>query len=88
MTFDIVIENGLVVDGTGAPGRVADVGIVKARIGAIGDLKSAPTARRLAATRCVVAPGFIDIHNHSDLVTAGSPRPRSTTQSATTSKRP
>ena len=68
MTFDIVIENGLVVDGTGAPGRRADVGIVKTRIAAIGDLKSAPAARRLDAALCAVAPGFIDIHNHSDLV--------------------
>jgi N-acyl-D-amino-acid deacylase len=67
MTFDVVIENGTVVDGTGAPGRQADVGLAAERIAAIGDLKPAAAGRRLDATGCVVAPGFIDIHNHSDL---------------------
>ena len=67
MAFDIVIENGLVVDGTGAPGRQADVGLAGKQIAAIGDLEGAPAARRLDAAGCVVAPGFIDIHNHSDL---------------------
>ena len=68
MTFDLVIENGLVVDGTGTPGKRADVGIAGTRIVATGDLKAAETGRRLDATGCIVAPGFIDIHNHSDLV--------------------
>ena len=39
MTFDLIVENGLVVDGTGAPGRRADVGIARDRIAAIGDLE-------------------------------------------------
>ena len=68
MTFDLVIENGLVVDGTGTPGKRADVGIAGTRMVAIGDLKAADAGRRLDATGCIVAPGFIDIHNHSDLV--------------------
>ncbi len=67
MIFDHVIENGLVVDGTGVPGHRADVGIIGKRIAAIGDLNAAQAARRLDATGLVVAPGFIDIHNHSDL---------------------
>ena len=67
MTLDLVIENGLVVDGTGTPGKRADVGIAGTRIVAIGDLEAADAGRRLDATGCVVAPGFIDIHNHSDL---------------------
>ncbi len=67
MTLDLVIENGLVVDGTGAGGQRADLGITGKGIAAIGDLKSAAAARRLDATNCVVAPGFTDIHNHSDL---------------------
>ncbi|HEY6553491.1 MAG TPA: amidohydrolase family protein, partial [Vicinamibacteria bacterium] len=68
MTFDLIIENGSVVDGTGAPGRRADVGIAGRAIAAIGDLGAASAARRLDACGCVVSPGFVDIHNHSDLV--------------------
>jgi N-acyl-D-amino-acid deacylase len=67
MAFDIVIENGLLVDGTGQPPRRGDVGIAGTRIAAIGDLRAAPAAKRLDASGCVVSPGFIDIHNHSDI---------------------
>ena len=60
MALDLVIESGLVVDGTGAGGQHADLGITGNRIAAVGDLKGAAAARRLDATGCVVAPGFID----------------------------
>jgi N-acyl-D-aspartate/D-glutamate deacylase len=61
---DIVIRGGTVVDGTGAPGREADVAIQGGRIAAIGSrLDGAAT---LDASGCVVAPGFIDIHTHYD----------------------
>lgn len=67
MNFDVIILNGLLVDGTGAPARRADLGVIGKEIAAIGDLTSAPAARRLDAAGHVIAPGFIDIHNHSDL---------------------
>ncbi len=67
MAFDLIIQNGTVVDGTGGPGRQADVGVAGKQIAAVGDLKGAAASCRLDATGCVVAPGFIDIHNHSDL---------------------
>ena len=67
MAFDLIIENGMVVDGTGTPGRRADVGVVGKEITNVGDLTAVHAARRLDASGCVVAPGFIDIHNHSDL---------------------
>ena len=61
---DIVIKGGRVVDGTGAPGRFADVAITGDRVVAIGpDLTG---DRILDATGHVVAPGFIDIHTHYD----------------------
>jgi N-acyl-D-aspartate/D-glutamate deacylase len=64
--FDIVLRGGMLVDGSGAPAKVADLGITAGRIVAIGDLGRAPTRRRIEATGLVVAPGFIDVHNHSD----------------------
>lgn len=65
--FDFVLTGGTVVDGTGAPGRIADVAIAGDRIAAIGDLATATTARAIDAKGLVVAPGFVDAHAHSDL---------------------
>lgn len=64
--FDLLIRNGRVVDGTGNPSFVADVGIRDNKIAAIGRLTNRSAARTIDATGLVVAPGFIDIHNHSD----------------------
>ena len=66
--FDRVITGGQVADGTGAPVRVADVGISGGRITAVGDLATSDAAERVDATGKVVAPGFIDIHSHSDFL--------------------
>lgn len=67
--FDLLIRGGTVIDGTGAPGRLADVGVLGDRLLAIGDLSrvdGAGAARVLDAAGLVVAPGFIDPHGHSD----------------------
>jgi len=64
--FDLLIRNGEIVDGSGAPARSADLGIRAGRIAAIGDLAEASAARTIDAAGLLVAPGFIDIHNHSD----------------------
>ncbi len=63
--FDLLIEGGTVVDGTGAPGRRADIAISGGRIAAVGNgLGSA--ARSINAKGRIVAPGFVDIHTHYD----------------------
>jgi len=68
-TFDLLFRGGTVIDGTGAPGRRADVGVLGDRILAVGDL-SAVDATEVATVLDVggrvVAPGFIDPHGHSD----------------------
>jgi N-acyl-D-aspartate/D-glutamate deacylase len=62
---DLVIRGGLVVDGTGAPGRRVDVAVSGGRIVEVGSIGSS-TAQTIEADGRVVAPGFIDIHTHYD----------------------
>jgi N-acyl-D-aspartate/D-glutamate deacylase len=70
---DLLITGGVVVDGTGAPERTADVAISGGRVEAVGDLAGRTAARLLDASGCVVCPGFVDVHTHSDLTLLSSP---------------
>ena len=64
--YDVVVANGRIVDGTGAPWFRGDIGIVGDRITAIGALGDATAATRVDATNLVVAPGFIDLLGQSE----------------------
>lgn len=72
MQHDIVIRNGLVVDGTGAPGRMVDVAIDGDRITAVG-ADVGRGHREIAAEGRIVTPGFVDIHSHLDAQIAWDP---------------
>lgn len=72
--FDIIIKNGKVVDGTGNPWFKADLGIKNGKIAKIGRLDSFEAEKTLDAKGLVVCPGFIDIHNHSDLAVLLNPK--------------
>ena len=65
MPYDLLIKNGLVVDGTGSPARHADLAISNGRIAEIGRITDG-ASRVIDAADCVVAPGFIDPHTHYD----------------------
>ena len=64
--FDVVIRNGRIVDGTGAPWFRGDVGISGDRIAAVGSLAGTPAAVTIDATDLVVSPGFIDLLGQSE----------------------
>jgi N-acyl-D-aspartate/D-glutamate deacylase len=66
--YDLLIRNGTLIDGTGAPGRQADVLILGDRIARVGsiDAESVSAERVIDATGKVVTPGFINAHSHGD----------------------
>ena len=75
--YDVVIVSGSVIDGTGAQAVMTDVGVRDGRIATIGPLADARATRRIEAKGLVVAPGFIDMHNHSDYTILVEPKAES-----------
>jgi N-acyl-D-amino-acid deacylase len=64
--LDWIVRGGTVIDGTGSAGYLADVGVQGDRIAAVGQLQDQKARRVLDARGLVVAPGFVDLHTHSD----------------------
>ena len=73
MAWSLLLRGGTVMDGTGAPGRRADVAVEGERIAAVAPGLAGAADRVLDVTGRVVAPGFIDMHSHSDLFYLGCP---------------
>jgi N-acyl-D-amino-acid deacylase len=73
MAFDMLIKHGTVVDGTGAAGVRADVGIIDGQIAALAADLEGEAAREIDARGQIVAPGFIDVHTHSDFTLLSTP---------------
>ncbi|MDM0005200.1 D-aminoacylase [Variovorax sp. J22G73] len=71
--FDLIIEGGTVIDGTGAPRLRADVAIAQGRVAAIGALSALAARERFDARGRIVAPGFIDVHTHDDRLLLDTP---------------
>jgi N-acyl-D-aspartate/D-glutamate deacylase len=71
MTCDLKLSGGRVIDGTGAPAFPADVAITGDCITAVGNLDALEARETLACAGRIVAPGFIDIHSHSDWLVPG-----------------
>src|SRR5690349_8590129 len=74
---DLLIRGGVLIDGTGAPGREADVSVAGGRIVAVEPGSTRPAHRVIEARGQVLAPGFIDIHTHSDFTLPLNPRAES-----------
>ena len=72
-TFDVIIRGGEIADGNGGPLQTADVGLQGGTIAQVGDLASASAAETIDAKGLVVAPGFIDVHTHSDVTILVNP---------------
>ena len=73
MTYDLLIRHGTVIDGTGAPGVMTDVGVSGGHITALGPHLGGRAGREIDASGRVVAPGFIDVHTHSDFTLLSAP---------------
>ena len=73
MAFDTIIKNGMIIDGTGQFRYEADLAISKGEISAIGDLKESEAQNIIDASGLIVAPGFIDMHSHSDVTLLDDP---------------
>src|SRR5438876_9957022 len=71
MEFDVLIRGGEVVDGTGSPRARLDVGIAGDRIAAVDRIDGAGAKQVIDAKGRIVAPGFIDVHVHSELARLG-----------------
>lgn len=71
--YDLVVRGGLVVDGTGSPGKRLDVGLSDGKIVAVATSITDKGRKEIDATDLVVAPGFIDTHSHSDLMLLANP---------------
>ena len=65
-TYDIVIKDGMIFDGTGAPRVRGDVGIADGRIAAVGRVDAREGAKVIDASGMHIAPGFVDLHTHYD----------------------
>ncbi len=66
MAYDLIIRNGTLIDGTGAPGRAADVAVDGDRVVEIGELADHEARNEIDAAGLVVTPGFVDLHTHLD----------------------
>jgi len=83
--LDLKITNGWVIDGSGSPRQRVDVGIRDGRIVSMGDLSESPARQNVDAGGNIVAPGFIDVHGHDDLMFVERPDLRwKTSQGITT----
>jgi N-acyl-D-amino-acid deacylase len=84
--FDVIIQNGKIVDGSGRRSYVADIGITGGRITAISPQLPTEVREVIDAAGCVVSPGFIDMHSHSDFTLLVCPEAESKVRQGVTTE--
>ena len=72
-SYDVLLRNGTLIDGSGSPAFQADLAIQGDRIAAIGHLEGISRACEIDAQGLIVAPGFIDVHTHDDAALIARP---------------
>lgn len=73
MTFDWIIKNARIIDGSGQPAYAGDLGICDGKIAALGRIDNAVAVQSFDAQGLVLAPGFIDVHTHDDIQVIRTP---------------
>src|SRR5438105_2571736 len=86
MTWDIVIHRGLLIDGSGSQGTIADIALAEGRIAAISPSLAGNANKVIDATGLAVTPGFIDIKTHSDFVLPINPKAESKVRQGVTTE--
>ena len=86
MSCDVVIRGGLVIDGSGRTGEIADVAVQDGRIAAVGRILPENSAKIIDAEGLAVAPGFIDIKTHSDFTLPINPKAESKVRQGVTTE--
>jgi N-acyl-D-amino-acid deacylase len=86
MTWDIVIHRGLLIDGSGSQGTIADIALAAGRIAAIGPSLPGEASKVIDAEGLAVTPGFIDIKTHSDFVLPINPKAESKVRQGVTTE--
>ena len=89
MTADLILTGGTLIDGSGVPGRLADLAVTGDRIAAItapGGFAVADARERVDVTGLVITPGFVDIHTHSDTTLLSDGRGTSAVRQGTTTQ--
>src|SRR6185369_1199982 len=84
--FDLILRGGTLVDGLGGPRRRLDVGVREGRVAALGDLAGADSRHSMDVAGRIVAPGFVDIHAHSDFTILSDPRAQSAVRQGITTQ--
>ena len=86
MTWDILIRRGLLIDGSGSQGTIADIALIAGRIAAIGPSLAGDASKIIDAEGLAVTPGFIDIKTHSDFVLPINPKAESKVRQGVTTE--
>ena len=86
LSFDLIVHGGLIIDGSGLKPFKADIGIKDGRITEVGDLDLLDASEVVDASGLAVAPGFIDMHSHSDFVLLVNPMAESKVRQGVTTE--